>query len=68
MNGCEGGEEFGVVMLNVGEFGTELEEDGTDVPGEGLDNKELAAWVEGKGEVMRGIGEDELGEKGRVGD
>lgn len=52
---CEG---FGVGVVSVGEVGTEVGEDGTDVAEKEMGGGELAASEEGKGEVMRGIGED----------
>lgn len=63
--GCEG---FGRGMVNMGEVGTEVGEDGTDVADGGTGNEELAAGEEGKGEVMRGMGDDGWGEKGKVED
>lgn len=68
MTGSKGCEGFEMGMVNMGEVGTEVGEDGTDVADEGTGNKELAASDEGKGEVMRGIGEDGWGEKGQVWD
>lgn len=49
-------------------FGGSVGEDGTDVAEEGMGGGELAGGEEGKGEVMRGIGEGGWGEKGKVGD
>lgn len=50
MIGSKGFDGLGTGMVNMGEVG----EDGT----EGMRNDELAAGEEGKGEVMRGMGED----------
>lgn len=62
---CEG---FGVSEVSVGEVGTEVGEVGTDVAEEGMGGGELVADEKGKGEVMRGIGEDGWGENGKAGD
>lgn len=62
---CEG---FGVSEVNVGEVGAEVGEVGTDVAEEGMGGGEFAADEKGKGEVMRGIGEDGWGENGKAGD
>lgn len=48
----------------VGEDGTDVGEVGTDV----VEKGELGAGEEGKGEVMRGIGEDKRGEKAKAED
>lgn len=55
---CEGS---GVGVVSVGEVGREVAEEGTR-------NGELAGGEEGKGEVMRGIGDEGWGEKGKAGD
>lgn len=61
-------EGFGVSVVWVGEVGTEGGVDGTDVAEKETGGGELAADEGGNGEVMRGIGEDGWGEKGKVGD
>ena len=48
-------------MGKVGEVGTEVGEDGTEVAEQRMGDR-------GNGEVMRGIGEDGWGEKGKTGD
>lgn len=62
---CEG---FGVGVVSVGEVLAEVGGDGTDVADEGMGGGEFAADGGGKGDVMRGIGEDGWGENGKVGD
>lgn len=62
--GSEGFKGFGMGMVNLDEGGAEVGEHGND----GRRNDKLAAGEEGEGEVMRGMGEDGWGEKGKVGD
>lgn len=62
---CEG---FGVGVVNVGEVGAKVGGDGRDVAEEQMGGGELEADEGGKGEVMRGIGEDGWGENGKAGD
>lgn len=62
---CEG---FGIGVVSVGEVRAEVGRDGTDVADEGMGGGEFAADEGGKGDVMRGIGEDGWGENGKVGD
>lgn len=64
----EGGAGFGVGVVSVGEVETEVGEVGTEEAEEGTVGGELAVGEGGKGEVMRGIGEDGWGEKGKAGD
>lgn len=60
-------EESGVTRLKAGEAGGDSSPDVTDGREGEMSGEELPAGVEGKGEVMRGIGEGGCGEKERAG-
>lgn len=54
-------------MANEKEAGEDSKQDVTDVSEAGMRAEKVSADVNGKGEVMRGIGEGGCGEKERAG-